>query len=346
MVIKYKTIETKNARASLAGYRQKSIEEVADWRNKPWYDRDKLYRILFFTDTKEGWMIEFAIMIGVVVSAAVVFVDSIGNVTGIWEKLLKGLQWLFTLTLASEYLLRIYSSHHVRKYLFGFYGIVDLVSFLPTFFILSVVSTHYALIFRLLRLLSVFRVFHLGRFVQEGKAVAFALKQSFTKILIFILWLVVIVCVLGTIMFLVEGRINPLFSSIPRSIYWAIITLTTVGYGDITPITGLGQFISTVVMLLGYSIIAVPTGIVTAEVARSERAAAATPAPDPAAEGAEKRQQRRKRSRELVYCYNCGHQNSDHSARYCSNCGTPLIRNRSREEDDSPEAGAPESRKA
>lgn len=269
MSIKFKNIGSVSESPQVAGFRQKSIDDVADWRNRPWYDRDKLYRILFFTDTREGWLVELLIMVGIVVSTAVVFIDSIGNITGIWEKVLKGVQWAFTLTLAAEYLIRISTARKVRKYIFGFYGIIDLISFLPTFFILSIVSTHYALIFRLLRLLSVFRVFHMGRFVQEGKVFATALKQSFIKIVIFILWLVVIVCVLGTVMFLVEGQINPMFSSIPRSIYWAIITLTTVGYGDITPITALGQFISTVVMLLGYSIIAVPTGIVTAEGPRS-----------------------------------------------------------------------------
>ena len=325
MSIKYKTIETGGSRLSLAGFRQKSIEEVADWRNRPWHDRNKLYRLLFFTDTKEGWLIEFVIMIGILVSTALVFTDSLGNVTGVWEQMLKGAQWLFTITLTVEYFVRIYASRKIRRYVFGFYGIIDLLSFLPTFFILSISSTHYALIFRLLRLLSVFRVFHMGRFVREGKVFALALKQSFIKIIIFILWLVVIVCVLGTIMFLVEGRINPLFSSIPRSIYWAIITLTTVGYGDITPITGLGQFISTVVMLLGYSIIAVPTGIVTAEAMRGSETVRSAEG-GRAVGGGDKALQERKQLKDRVYCYRCGHQNSDPEARYCSRCGTEILR--------------------
>ena len=322
MSIKFKNIEGREKPSAVPGYRQKSIDDIGDYRNRPWYDRDRLYRLLFFTDTKEGWLIELFIMIGVVVSAAVVFVDSIGNITGIGEKVLKGIQWLFTVTLAGEYLIRISAARKVRKYIFGFYGIIDLLSFLPTFFILSIVSTHYALIFRLLRLLSVFRVFHMGTFVQEGKVFAAALRQSFIKIVIFILWLVVIVCVLGTIMFLVEGQINPMFSSIPRSIYWAIITLTTVGYGDITPITALGQFISTVVMLLGYSIIAVPTGIVTAEVAKETSSAHVQSRPAAGLRGEEAR----KRAKEQVFCYNCGHQNIDPQARYCSRCGTALVR--------------------
>ena len=325
MTIKYRSIDTLAKAPAEAGYRQKSIDDVADYRNRPLYDRDKLYRLLFFTDTREGWMIELIIMIGVIVSTAVVFVDSIGNIKGIWENVLKGIQWVFTITLTIEYLVRIFASRKVRKYIFGFYGIVDLLSFLPTFFILSIVSTHYALIFRLLRLLSVFRVFHLGRFVQEGKVFAAALRQSFIKIVIFILWLVVIVCVLGTIMFLVEGQINPMFSSIPRSIYWAIITLTTVGYGDITPITALGQFISTVVMLLGYSIIAVPTGIVTAEVAK-ETSSAHLDHQGAIIGGGSRATGLRKKSRELVYCYRCGHQNTDPHALYCSRCGTEIIR--------------------
>ena len=322
MSIKFKNIEVQAKETPQPGYRQKSIDDIGDYRSRPWYDRDKLYRLLFFTDTKEGWLIELCIMIGVVVSTAVVFIDSIGNITGVGEKILKGLQWLFTISLTAEYLIRISAARKVRKYIFGFYGIIDLLSFLPTFFILSVVTTHYALIFRLLRLLSVFRVFHMGTFVQEGKVFAAALRQSFIKIVIFILWLVVIVCVLGTIMFLVEGQINPMFSSIPRSIYWAIITLTTVGYGDITPITALGQFISTVVMLLGYSIIAVPTGIVTAEVAKESSSAHAHSHPAMGLRGEEAR----KRAREQVFCYNCGYQNIDPSAKYCANCGTPLIR--------------------
>ncbi len=322
MSIKFKNSATEPEAPVIIGYRQKSIDDIADYRNRPWYDRDKLYRVLFFTDTREGWLIEFFIMIGIVVSTSVVFIDSIGNITGTGEKVLKGVQWVFTLAITAEYLIRIAATRKVRKYIFGFYGIIDLISFLPTFFILSIVSTHYALIFRLLRLLSVFRVFHMGLFVQEGKVFAAALRQSFIKIVIFILWLVVIVCVLGTVMFLVEGRINPLFSSIPRSIYWAIITLTTVGYGDITPITALGQFISTVVMLLGYSIIAVPTGIVTAEVSKGTSAIMG----HEEANSRNRSEVARKRSKEQVYCYNCGYQNTDPSALYCSRCGTELVR--------------------
>ncbi len=322
MSIKFRNLATEPEAPVVAGYKQKSIDDIADYRNRPWYDRDKLYRVLFFTDTREGWLIEFFIMVGIVVSTSVVFIDSIGNITGTGEKVLKGVQWVFTLAITAEYLIRIAATRKVRKYIFGFYGIIDLISFLPTFFILSIVSTHYALIFRLLRLLSVFRVFHMGLFVQEGKVFAAALRQSFIKIVIFILWLVVIVCVLGTVMFLVEGRINPLFSSIPRSIYWAIITLTTVGYGDITPITALGQFISTVVMLLGYSIIAVPTGIVTAEVAKGTSAIMG----HEEANSRNRSEVARKRSKEQVYCYNCGYQNTDPSALYCSRCGTELVR--------------------
>lgn len=322
MSITFKNLGSAPEAQPKTGFRQKSINEVADWYTRPWYDRDKLYRVLFFTDTREGWLIELIIMIGILLSTVVVFVDSIGNVTGVWLQILRGIEWAFTITLAAEYLLRISTARKVRKYIFGFYGIIDLISFLPTFFMLSIVSTHYALIFRLLRLLSIFRVFHLGSFVQEGKVFATALRQSFIKIIIFILWLVVIVCVLGMVMFLVEGRINPMFSSIPRAIYWAIITLTTVGYGDITPITALGQFISTVVMLLGYSIIAVPTGIVTAEVAKES---STTLKQGPKSHGL-KGDEERRRSLEKVYCYNCGHQNRDPEANYCSRCGTLLTK--------------------
>lgn len=306
----------------------KSIDDIGNYRERSWYDRDKLYRILFFTDTREGWIFELILLCGILLSTIVVFLDSLGNFSGIALSVLRGIQWFWTVFSAVEYLFRLYSARRIRKYALSFYGIVDLVSFLPSLLTSSVVGAHYTLIFRMLRILRVFRVFHMGDFMRQGRAVAKALKHSYMKIVIFILWLVVIVCVLGTVMFLVEGKLNPMFSSIPRAIYWAIITLTTVGYGDITPITGLGQFISTVVMLLGYSIIAVPTGIVTAEVSR-----ATNHSHDRSRHKAEielsalsKKGSPSSDTRHDIYCYSCGYQNIDPRATYCCNCGTKLYK--------------------
>lgn len=305
----------------LAGYKQRSIDDISDYRERSFFNREKLFRLLFFTDTKEGWYHEL-VMLGIIfLSCSIVFIDSVfGYLSPCLGGIFRAIEWCITISVAVEYFLRVYASKNVHRYIFSFYGIVDLFSFLPTLLTVTVSGTHYVLIFRILRLLRIFRVFHMGEFVQEGRLVARALRQSYIKIVIFILWLTVIVCVLGTIMYLIEGDKNPMFSSIPRSIYWAIITLTTVGYGDITPITALGQFISTVVMLLGYSIIAVPTGIVTAEVSRETR-------------GGEVYRKRlslselnKKSNREAhqVYCYLCGYQNIDPHAKYCCNCGTAL----------------------
>lgn len=313
---------------------QRSVNDIGNYRERPWYNRDKLYRILFFTDTREGWTFELILLCGILLSTIVVFLDSLGNFTGVALTILRVVQWTWTVFTAIEYALRIYSVHRVRKYVLSFYGIVDLVSFLPSLLTSSVVGAHYTLIFRMLRILRIFRVFHMGDFMRQGRAVARALKQSYMKIVIFILWLVVIVCVLGTVMFLVEGNLNPMFSSIPRAIYWAIITLTTVGYGDITPITGLGQFISTVVMLLGYSIIAVPTGIVTAEVSRAtmgsgDRGEKKKTEID--LSNLSKRGTPSAATRSDIYCYSCGYQNVDPHAIYCCNCGTKLYKGEDKE---------------
>lgn len=317
----------------------RSVNDIGNYRERPWYDKNKLYRVLFFTDTKEGWTFELILLCGILLSTIVVFLDSLGNFTRVALTVLRTIQWIWTIFTAIEYVFRLYASRKVGKFALSFYGIVDLLSFLPSLLTASVVGAHYTLIFRMLRILRIFRVFHMGDFMRQGRAVARALRQSYTKVVIFILWLVVIVCVLGTVMFLVEGSLNPMFSSIPRAIYWAIITLTTVGYGDITPITGLGQFISTVVMLLGYSIIAVPTGIVTAEVSRVSYAQS----------GREKREKTEMDLSDLskkgtpsadtkgdIFCYSCGYQNRDPHANYCCNCGTKLYKEEKEKDKDTP----------
>lgn len=261
--------------------------------------RKKLYVIIFGTDTPAGRGFDVALLIAILLSVLAVMLESVQSISKAYGQIFKYAEWFFTVIFSLEYLTRIYVTDTRKKYIFSFYGLIDLMSLLPTYLSLVFVGTQYLLIIRALRLLRVFRILKLGRFVGEGEQLGRAIKASRHKITVFMGTVLMLVIILGTIMYLVEGRDNG-FTSIPLSIYWAIVTLTTVGYGDIAPQTILGQTIASFVMILGYAIIAVPTGIVTVELQKDK-----------------KKQQEKK-------CINCSSKGHDSDALYCKFCGEKL----------------------
>ena len=259
--------------------------------------RDKIYRVIFGTDTPAGQRFDIALIYLILISVVAVILDSIESVNREYGMWLFRLEWVFTLLFSLEYLMRIYSSPKPLHYMFSFYGLVDLLSIVPTYLALFVPGASYWLVVRLLRVLRIFRVLKLVRYLTEANLLLRSIYASRRKVLVFFTVVLVMSVIFGSLMFLVEGPDNG-FTSIPRSIYWTIVTITTVGYGDITPQTPLGQVIATMAMLTGYSIIAIPTGIFTAEIAREINA-----------ESNRRRCNICERTRhhpEAEYCYHCG----------------------------------------
>ena len=229
--------------------------------------REKTYSVIFGTDTAAGQRFDIALIYFILLSVLAVVLSSIGSLQAQYSAWLFKLEWAFTLLFSMEYLLRIYSSPKPLRYIFSFYGLVDLLSIIPTYVALLFPGANYWLVVRLLRVLRIFRVFKLVRYLSEANLLLRSMYAARRKVLVFFTVVLVLCVIFGSLMFLVEGPDNG-FSSIPRSIYWTIVTITTVGYGDITPQTVIGQIIATMAMLTGYSIIAIPTGIFTAEIAR------------------------------------------------------------------------------
>ena len=227
----------------------------------------ELFEIIFGVQTRAGKLFDIVLLWVILLSVLVVILDSVSWLSGRYYVLLVVLEWTFTIIFTLEYALRVYVVPNKRRYIFSFWGLIDLISFLPTFLSLLFVGSKYLVILRIVRLLRVFKIYQMTKFLHEYTSLYTALKSSVYKIAIFMALILVVVVMVGTIMFVVEGNGND-FTSIPQSIYWAIITITTVGYGDIVPTTILGKFIASFMMLIGYSIIAVPTGIVTFEMTR------------------------------------------------------------------------------
>lgn len=259
-------------------------------------NRRILYNIVFESDTKAGKQFDVYLLWSIVISILVAVLDSVPDLNLHLKQEFYLIEWFFTILFTVEYFLRIFISNKPTKYIFSFWGVIDLLSILPTYLSLFFVGYHYLLVVRIFRLLRVFRILRLARFNREALSLIRALKAGSYKIGIFLSAVLTVVILLGTIMYVVEGGENG-FTSIPQSIYWAIITVTTVGYGDIVPHTILGKFISSFAMIIGYAIIAVPTGIVTTEMFKS--------------------------SNNTVLCTKCGHSNSD-NANFCSNCGLTI----------------------
>jgi voltage-gated potassium channel len=263
--------------------------------------RDTLYRIIFEADTPSGKVFDIALVISIILSVLAVMLDSVASIHAQWSETLYFVEWLFTIIFTLEYIARVVSVSKPTGYIFSFMGMVDLLSTLPSYIGLFIGGASYALSLRLLRLLRIFRVLKLAYYLEESAVMAQALAASKRKLLVFLLAILLLVMILGTLMFTVEGPENG-YTSIPESVYWAIVTLTTVGYGDIAPRTPMGQAIASLVMILGYAIIAVPTGIVTVELARSQA-----------------------KQNIVIACPRCMLEGHARDARYCRRCGEPLL---------------------
>lgn len=226
--------------------------------------KHKLHEIIYEADTPAGKFFDIILLIAILVSVVAVMLESVSSIDAKYHAELNLLEWIITILFTIEYIARIIAIKRPKKYIFSFFGMIDLLSTIPKYLSLLIGGTHALIAFRALRLLRVFRILKLVRFIGASRMLTKALITSRAKILVFLFFVLILCTLLGTIMYLIEG--NPSgFSSIPISIYWAIVTLTTVGYGDIHPITPLGQLIASIIMILGYSIIAIPTGIVGAE---------------------------------------------------------------------------------
>jgi voltage-gated potassium channel len=226
--------------------------------------RHELYVIIYRSDTPAGRWFDVGLIVCILASATVIVLDSVAEINRRHGDLLLTAEWIFTALFTLEYLLRIFCIHRPFKYISSFYGIIDLLAIAPSYLSLLVPGSHYLQVVRILRVLRVFRVLKLVRFINQSNLLLNALRASRLKITIFLLAISTLLVIFGSAMYLIEGPENG-FDNIPVSIYWAVVTLTTVGFGDITPKTDLGRAVSAVVMVIGYAIIAVPTGIFTAE---------------------------------------------------------------------------------
>lgn len=260
--------------------------------------RDRLRIIIFEADTAAGRRFDVALIALILLSVLTVMLDSVPQIHAEYGQWLYVAEWTFTLLFTVEYLTRLWCIEHSWNYAKSFYGLVDLLSVLPTYISLWLPGAQFFLAIRILRVLRVFRVLRMVRYVGEAELIAQALAASRRKIIVFIASVLALMVIFGSLMYLVEGGSNLAFASIPHSIYWAVTTMTTVGYGDITPTTPLGQSLASLIMIMGYGIIAVPTGIVTLELNEANRRQANTrTCADCAAEG---------HAREASYCWRCG----------------------------------------
>lgn len=233
--------------------------------------RDRVHEIVFEADTPAGKFFDIALLVLIALSVVVVMLESSDQWDRQYHRIFVFLEWVFTVIFTVEYGLRLWTTRRPLKYALSFYGIIDLLAIIPTYLSLIVTGSQYFLIIRILRLMRIFRVFKMGQYLTEGDQLRRAMVESRNKISVFLFAVTILVIIIGAVMYLIEGGRNEGFSSIPRAVYWAIVTLTTVGYGDITPQTNVGQFLSAVVMIIGYAIIAVPTGIVTNEMVSAGR---------------------------------------------------------------------------
>ena len=260
----------------------------------------KLHEIIFEADTPTGKAFDVALLLSIALSVLAVMLESVESISERFGSVLRVMEWIFTILFTVEYILRIISVRKPLGYIFSFLGIIDLLAILPTYLSLFFAGTQALIIFRAIRLLRIFRIFKLARYIKEGRIIGLALKASRYKITVFLTAVLSIVLIMGTLMYLIEGAENG-FTSIPRSVYWAIVTLTTVGYGDIAPQTLIGQMVAAMIMIMGYAIIAVPTGIVTSELSKVVEKEATT-----------------------QVCPDCSSEGHDIDARYCKYCSAQL----------------------
>lgn len=233
-------------------------------------NKERLHTIIFGTDTPEGRRFDVAVLWIIFASVLIVILETSLAIDSDFRLAFRILEWGFTLVFTAEYALRIYSHPKPRLYVLSFWGIIDLLALLPTYLSFFIAGSQAMIVIRILRFLRVFRVLKMARYFSEAQVLTTALRQSFHKISVFFLSVLLTVVLMGSVMYVIEGGTNG-FSSIPASIYWAVITITTVGYGDIVPATALGKFVASLIMIIGYAIIAVPTGIITVELNRAAK---------------------------------------------------------------------------
>ena len=231
--------------------------------------KQRLHEVIYEADTKEGKLFDVILLIAIIASIVLVMLESIESFDNEYHNFLNISEWIITILFSIEYILRIISIKKPFKYIFSFYGVIDFLSTIPKYLSFVFIGSHHLAALRALRLLRVFRILKLARYVGASNRLLVALKASRAKIAVFLFFVVIVCVILGTIMYMVEGEENG-FTNIPKSIYWAIVTLTTVGFGDIAPQTPLGQLIASIIMILGYGIIAIPTGIVSAEMTKKD----------------------------------------------------------------------------
>jgi voltage-gated potassium channel len=241
--------------------------------------RHRVYEVVFEAETPTGKLFDITVIALILLSVVAVVLESVRWIREIFGPELYAAEWVFTVLFTIEYLLRLIAVKRPLRYVFSFYGIVDLLAILPTYLSLFLPGTQYLLAIRILRLLRIFRILKLTSYISESRIILTALHASKKKILVFLVAILTIVTVVGSLMYVVEGEEHG-FTDIPTSIYWAIVTLTTVGYGDLSPKTGLGKLLASLVMIMGYGIIAVPTGIVTGELIRAGKPASTHVCPE------------------------------------------------------------------
>ena len=275
------------------------MEQIDPKSNKGF--RRFLYEIIFESETPGGRAFDVVLIGCILVSIGVVMLDSVASVNQRFGPILRTVEWFFTILFTIEYILRLYCSPSRARYAVSFFGVVDLLAILPTYLSVFIFHSRYLMVIRILRVLRIFRVLKLGNHVRQADLLKQALYASRRKILVFLSFVLTLVVIIGALIYLIEGPANG-FTSIPKSVYWAIVTMTTVGYGDLSPATPAGQFLAAIVMLMCYSIIAVPTGIVTAHVVQS---------PQKADLGKQ--------------CSACGLCKHETDAQYCKQCGQKLV---------------------
>ena len=275
----------------------KKPKKFAKWKYQ-------LHEVIYEADTPAGKFFDIALLIAILVSILVVMLESVAYIDLEYHTILNSTEWVITILFTLEYIARIVCIKRPKVYIFSFFGIVDLLSTIPKYLSLFIVGSHALVALRALRLLRIFRILKLVRYLGASRMLTQALKASRAKIFVFLFAVVILCAILGTVMYLVEGSSGSGFTSIPRSIYWAIVTLTTVGYGDIAPITPLGQLIASMIMILGYGIIAIPTGIVSAEYVKSASS--------------------EKLHTNTQACLTCNATNHADDATFCDQCGNDL----------------------
>ncbi|QXP73633.1 ion transporter [Tenacibaculum sp. HL-MS23] len=263
-------------------------------KTKNW--KDKLHDVIYGTDTPAGKLFDIVLLFAILISILLVMLESIESFDNKYHDFLNTAEWVITFLFTIEYFARIISIKKPSKYIFSFYGVVDFLSTIPKYLSLFLIGSHSLVALRAFRLLRIFRILKVSRYVGESNQLIKSLNASKAKIGVFLYFVLIVCIILGAVMYFIEGAENG-FTSIPRSIYWSIVTLTTVGYGDIAPQTALGQLIASITVIIGYAIIAIPTGIVSSEMARKQALSDSKKCPDCSTTG---------HKDDAEFCYNCG----------------------------------------